>query len=181
MRTTTPSLEWIPRALARGFSLLELMVALSVMGMLLGFGVPAFSSISTNSKIAAESGNLVAALTLARNEAMKRGMRVSVCATADAATCAGTADWSKGWIVFQDDSGTAGTLDVSDVPLQNWGAPANGVVVATAATFVSFSRRARGEVAGQFMVAKKGCSGNQRRQVDVTAAGRIGLIRQSCP
>lgn len=181
MRTTTLSLEAISRALARGFSLLELMMAVAVLAILLGLGIPAFSSISTNNQVAAESGNLVSALTLARSEALKRGVRVSVCAAGGADTCAEDADWSNGWIVFEDDFGAAGEINDSDVPLQNWEAPANGVTIETDATAVSFSRRARAEFAGQFTVSKAGCSGNQQRLIDVTIAGRIGLTRQDCP
>jgi type IV fimbrial biogenesis protein FimT len=158
------------------------MTAIAVVAILLGLGVPAFSSIGTNNRIAAESGNLVAALTLARSEALKRGVRVSVCAAgAGADACAEGADWSNGWIVFADDFGAAGVIDESDVPLQNWGGPAGGVVIATDALSVSFSRRARAEFAEQFTVSKAGCSGNQQRQIDVTIAGRVGLARQDCP
>lgn len=169
------------RASQRGVTLIELMTALAVLGILLGIGVPAFTSIVRNGQIASESGNLVAALTLARSEALKRGVRVSVCAaTANLQSCAEDDDWSSGWIVFEDDFGTAGVLDVSDVLLQSWSAPANGIVVTTAAESVTFTRRARAEFAETFQISKSGCSGDQRRRIDVDISGRISLQRISC-
>lgn len=169
------------RTSARGFTLLELMTAIAVMAVLLGIGVPAFTSIIRNSQIAAESSNLLSALTLARSEAMKRGVRVSVCAaTANLESCAGAADWSNGWIVFEDDFGTAGTVDASDVVLQSWGAPANGVALTTVATSVSFSRQARADFAETFLVSKPGCSGDQRRQIEIGVSGRVSLKRTTC-
>lgn len=169
------------RTSARGFTLLELMTAITVMAVLLGIGVPAFTSIIRNSQIAAESSNLLSALTLARSEAMKRGVRVSVCAaTDDLEACAGAADWSNGWIVFEDDFGTAGVVDASDVVLQIWGAPANGVALTTVAKSMSFSRRARADFAGMFTVSKSGCTGDQKRQIEVGVSGRVSLKRIAC-
>lgn len=169
------------RARVCGFTLLELMTAIAVLAVLMGIGVPAFTSIMRNSQIAAESGNLVAALTLARSEALKRGVRVSVCGAAGANVCAAPANWSNGWIVFVDDFGAIGTIDPNDEPLQSWTAPANGVVVNTAAQSVTFTRTARAELEASFNVLKAGCTGTQQRQIDVKFSGRVGLQHIACP
>jgi type IV fimbrial biogenesis protein FimT len=168
-------------ACPRGFTLLELMTAIAVMGILLGIGVPAFTSMIRANQIAAESSNLVSALTLARSEALKRGVRVSVCAAgADLESCAEEADWSNGWILFEDDFGDAGVIDDSDVLLQSWGAPADGVVLDTDKIAVTFSRQARAEFEATFQVKKTGCSGDQQREIYVDISGRINLTRVAC-
>lgn len=165
----------------RGFTLLELMVAVAVLSILLGLGVPAFTDTIRNNQIAAAGGDLVGALTLARNEALKRSVQVSVCAAADQDTCAAGTDWSNGWIVFVDDTGAPGVIDAGDTPLQNWSAPARGVSVISAIdAAISFTPRARARSAQQFSITKAGCSGSQRRLIDLSRAGRIGITRQEC-
>jgi type IV fimbrial biogenesis protein FimT len=157
------------------------MAAVAVLAILLGLGVPAYTDTIRNNQIAASSTDLVTALSLARNEAMKRGLRVSVCAAANADACAEGNDWSNGWIVFVDNFGARGVMNDGDVPLQSWAAPAGGVVVGSVeAAAVSFTKRARAESAQQFTVTKAGCSGNHQRRIDVSAAGRIGLTRREC-
>src|SRR5262245_55462328 len=96
-----------------GFTLLELMAAVAVFAVLLGVGVPAFTDVIRNNQISTASSDLVSALALARSEAMKRGVRVSICAAATQDTCAtgeAAKNWSTGWIVFTDDFGGAGTM-----------------------------------------------------------------------
>lgn len=181
MKTRAQTPLVVSYRLARGFTVLELMVAVSVMSILLSIGVPAFNDVVRNNQISAASSNMVAALTLARSEAMKRGTRVSLCAAAGPTACsASNEDWNNGWIVFADDFGAAGVMDEADSPLQFWTAPPDGVAVTTNAASVSFTRRARAEFARAFTVTKRGCSGNQRRLVDVNIAGRISLARQAC-
>lgn len=174
----------VSRAALHGFTLLELMTALAVMGILLGVGVPAFTSMTRNSQIAAESANLASALNLARSEAIKRGTRVSLCPAAeDMTSCLeDDSDWSGGWLLFEDDFGDAGVMEESDVLLQTWGAPTNGVTITTEAKSVTFTRQARSEVTVTltFLISKEGCTGDQRRQIDIDISGRISSKRVAC-
>ena len=89
-----------------GFSLVELMVTLAIAGLLLAVAAPSLQRFITTRAVVAQADELGGALRLARSEAMKRGMAVSVCAsstTADAEpTCANDADWQTGWLVFSD-------------------------------------------------------------------------------
>ena len=165
----------------RGFTLLELMVAVAVLSILVGLGVPAFNDTIRNNQLAAAGSDLISALTLARSEALKRSIRVSVCAAEDQDNCATGTDWSKGWIVFTDDFGTAGVIEPGDTLLQNWSPPARDVrITATFDRAVSFTPRARAQSAQKFTVTKAGCSGNQQRLIDINSAGRIALERQEC-
>ncbi|MGH8175841.1 MAG: GspH/FimT family pseudopilin [Steroidobacter sp.] len=167
----------------RGVTLLELMTALAVLAILMGVGVPAFNNIVRNSQIAAQSAGLVQALNLARSEALKRGVRVSVCAAAASGNdCGAAAAWNNGWIVFADDFGAAGVIDPADLPfiIQNWPAQASGVQITIAQPSVTFTRMGRAEFARTFTVSKSGCSGDQRRQIGVATSGRIGLQHLPC-
>ncbi len=90
---------------AKGFTLIELMVTVAVAAILLTVGVPSFRATVENNRLTAAANELVGALNLARSEAIKRGVRVTVCKSADGATCTTSSDWEKGWIVFVDLNG----------------------------------------------------------------------------
>lgn len=105
----------------RGFTLVELLVTISVAAMVLTLGVSGFQGIIRDNRVATQSARLMAALNLARSEAIKRGIQVTMCKAnlsvtppqCDAGKCnSGTGDscWEKGWIVFVDANGN-GTLN----------------------------------------------------------------------
>ncbi len=100
MRTRAISLPAVitgpPRT--RGFTLIELIVTMTVAGILLGIAMPSFRSFMQNSRLATQANTLVYSLNLARSEAIRLDTQVEVCASADAATCSG-ATWANGWIV----------------------------------------------------------------------------------
>jgi type IV fimbrial biogenesis protein FimT len=89
------------------------MITLTVGLILMLVGVPLFTTTTQNNRVAAASNTLVAHLNLARNEAVKRGVPVTACASTDGATCATLNDWNAGLIVFVD-GGTAGSVDGTD-------------------------------------------------------------------
>lgn len=93
-----------------GFTLLELMVTLSVAGILTAIAIPSFTETIKNNRMTAQVNEFVTALNFTRGEAIKRGVRVSMCKSSDAMTCmrdgAGS-NWAQGWIIFtnQDNDG----------------------------------------------------------------------------
>lgn len=64
---------------ATGFTLLELMVTLAVLGIFLGIAVPSFQSSLTNSRLTTAANDLVGALQAARSEAIKRNATHQFC------------------------------------------------------------------------------------------------------
>ena len=92
----------------RGFTLMELMVVLAVVGVIMGLAVPNFSLYIRNSRLTGASNDLLAAVTMARSEAIKRQLPVGVCATADPnatpPVCSGAAAtaFRDGWVVWVD-------------------------------------------------------------------------------
>ena len=90
---------------AKGFTLVELLVALAVAGVLLGLGVPSFVGAIRNAQLNAPWAELRSALFLARSEAVKGSHVVSVCARASDTTCG--ADWDAGWLVYVEDPAAA--------------------------------------------------------------------------
>ena len=62
-----------------GFTLIELMIALAIAGILLGVGIPSFSQAMKNSRISANYNSVAQALYIARSEAVKGSDIITVC------------------------------------------------------------------------------------------------------
>ena len=94
-----------------GFTLIELMITIAILGIVLMVGIPSFSSSIKKNSVASTINDLQSALTEARNEAVTRGITVSMCSSNDQASCSGA--WEDGWILFSDKN-KDGTIDVGD-------------------------------------------------------------------
>jgi len=106
-----------PYIAEKGFTLIELMMAIVLVGILLGIGVPSFQSMMMNSRMTGDYNSLTANLNFARSEAIKRSAPVSVCARATDDTCGD--DWSVGWLVFDDAGDTPGFIDDGELVLKS--------------------------------------------------------------
>lgn len=95
------------RARSAGFTLIELMVTVAVLGVLLSVAVPSFMDFMASSRGASISSAFVVDMTRARSEAISANTCVKICQSDNAAsgmtaTCAGSGDdWQRGWIVFR--------------------------------------------------------------------------------
>ena len=85
-----------------GFTLLELLVALAVTAILLGVGLPAFNTLSANSRQTAEINRFVRHLQLARSYAVKTGRPHVLCPSVDQQWCLEETAWERGYILFED-------------------------------------------------------------------------------
>lgn len=90
-----------------GFSLLELMITLSVAAILLVIAVPSFRGLMNRSRVSSASNELLSSLAYARTEAVTRGQLVSMCPSTDDKSCSGDATFEPGWIVYTYPAGAA--------------------------------------------------------------------------
>jgi len=102
-----------------GFSVIELMVTVAVLSILLVLVAPSFQTTIQNNRLYTQVNDFHLSLSRARSAAMSRVQRVTVCASADGATCSNSGIWENGWIVFSEhhDSQNA-TVDPNDVILE---------------------------------------------------------------
>lgn len=76
---------------SRGFSIIELMITLAIIGIGATLAAPMFTNLIESSRLTTSTNNLIEALTLARSEAVRRRDEVEVVPV--------NGDWSQGWIV----------------------------------------------------------------------------------
>lgn len=93
----------------QGFTVVELMVALAIGGILTMLVVPGVRALIGNNRLTAYTNDFVTHALLARNEAMRRGRTVIICGSAqpeltdpDCFNSNTIVTWSKGWFVFVD-------------------------------------------------------------------------------
>lgn len=75
---------------AKGFTLVELMITLVVAAILTGLALPSFRDFIRTQRLKTASFDLVAGLTYARSEAIKRNTNIDVAASSN---------WQSGWTV----------------------------------------------------------------------------------
>jgi type IV fimbrial biogenesis protein FimT len=128
------------RRLAKGFTLVELMVTISVLAVLMAVGIPSFQGVIASSRVTTATNDFMATLAQARSNAIRRGARVTVCKSADGATCVTTGGWEQGWIMFNDDNHSAVNPSVDSGETITFSSPAltNGIVMKGNMDYVSF-------------------------------------------
>lgn len=102
---------------SQGFTLIELMVTITIVAVLAGLAAPSFNSAILSNKLTGFANSFVASAQLARSEAIKRNAVVRVCRSADGASCATSGTWQQGWIVFHDINND-GVVDTNETLIQ---------------------------------------------------------------
>ena len=110
---------------SRGYTLIELITVITIIGIGIGICVPSYRYITNSNRVSAEINRLLGDMQYARAEAVKEGSFVSVCPGAvstSGSTVTGTCTtstplWQGGWFVFSDRNGN-GTFDTGDQVLR---------------------------------------------------------------
>lgn len=115
---------YMPRlSIQHGFTLIELLVTVSIAGILIGIAVPSFKAIIRNSRLTTYTNEFITSLNLARSEAIKRGVPVTVRKVDNNSKTklAADAEWEDGWDIFTDSDldGVAGKFDGKDVLIKS--------------------------------------------------------------
>lgn len=173
---------------ARGFSLVELVVSMAIMAILVAVAFPSFESTLRANRVSTAANDLVAALALARSEAVSSTGTSGVCASAGGTACDGS--WNDGWLVWRDADGD-GAFDPANDPVLR--ATANdGKTTADGGSVQSFRYDARGRAlaisdmgnavaSGAVRIQATDCgSGDSSRTVSVASTGRTNLQKGNC-
>jgi type IV fimbrial biogenesis protein FimT len=164
-----------PRMLPRGFTLLELMVTLTVVAILGIIAVPNFHTFMLNERRDSVVDALTASLQYARNQALNLNEKTTLCAGQPGISCTGGA-WSNGWQVVQVPAGATTVALTSHVIQVASTAPTiRAVNTSTAMTFggnglVTFNPTT---VTDEFIQVCDSRGSTYARAVEVNSAGYI--------
>jgi type IV fimbrial biogenesis protein FimT len=91
---------------SNGFTLIEFLVAAAIILILLTTAIPSFVDLVRANRLSTQLNYFVTAVNFARNEAIKRNVRVTLCVNRGGDCDAGK-HWEQGWLVFDDKNGNA--------------------------------------------------------------------------
>ncbi|MEO6921755.1 MAG: GspH/FimT family pseudopilin [Collimonas sp.] len=167
---------FFPRLLRfSGVTLIEVMIAIVIAGILLALALPSMRGFVIQNRLSAESRQFIAALTLARSEAIKRGRAVIVCrspaADTTAAQCSAAAsathaagDWGAGWLVLVADNRQI---------LLRQGALDKHTQAASPRATITYN--GGGNVGGSFTSLSFSNNGEFARRICIAISGRVSL------
>lgn len=100
----TPEMTSDARRGAAGFTLVELIVTVSLAAILMAIGIPAYRETIARNRLTQQTNDIVAAMTLARSQAITLNQPVIFCRTADAEsvvspTCVNAVGNWTAWVV----------------------------------------------------------------------------------
>lgn len=156
-----------------GFSLIEMMVAISIVAILASVAVPSFNGMVMSNKLRSYANSLVSSAKLARSEAIKRNAVVTLCASSNGTSCTG--GWNNGWIILSANNEVVQRQQALDANYNMTG----GV------NTLLFQPTGLGTTQVTVTVCKKlPSSGSQERVVTISATGKTSVAKTttgSCP
>ena len=101
----------------KGFTTLELLIVIAIMGILAAVAMPSFMDTIGGSSVNGAVKSFTASINAARSEAITRGTTIHMCPKNTASTDCAAASWSNGWIIFVDNNndatGATGSIDIT--------------------------------------------------------------------
>ncbi len=166
-----------------GFTLIELMVTIGILGIVLSVGVPSYRGMVMDNRMATQANLFATSIKLARSNAVKFQRNATVCSSAnfDASvpTCSSNSDWSAGWIVWVDKNRDA-TTDANEIISVSGPVHQSAELKSTSVNRFTYDGRGFATTASGDLTLCDGRSGEMGRVIKVNATGRTNISRQGC-
>ena len=186
--STSPQTRRAP-AHSSGFTLVELLVVMSIMAVLAALGAPAFGNFIDRMRVSTVSNELMASIQLVRAEAIQRNgmVRMIKITGTDCPAMLSAEFWNCGWRIFADLDNDS-IIDAGEEVIREFRIT-NGVNVVYSRNATNLLANRWGQVAGinafSFTIKPSSGSGGlaSTNMVCVNSGGRVRLIERSsvCP
>jgi len=97
----------------QGFTLIELMVVVSIVAILAAIATPSWNRMIVSNRIRAAVNDWTLSVQFARSEALRRNEAVRLCPSSNGTSCTST-DYELGWIVTASSATNASTRILQD-------------------------------------------------------------------
>src|SRR4029453_2876481 len=166
----------------------ELLIALALAAVLLRVALPAYDDFIASMRVNQEAQHLAASMNLARSEAIKRGVRVNLCKSANGLQCTPGSLWHGGWIMHAD-ADASGQLEAAADLIRAQESVEPGVTISAnrpLADYVSYTAFGHARLLnGALQIGTITVCGHNQRAVDVvlSAGGRARIAKTTaiCP
>jgi len=163
-----------------GFTLVELLIALSIGSILLTIGVPSFKNYILDNRLVTQANRISNDINIARSAAIKYQRQGQICISSDsttaAPTCTGGTDWSVGWMVWVDKDRDG----IPDAPgeIILVAEALSGTTTLTSAALGAISYDSRGfATSTDTLTLCDDRTGEVGRSIDIRGAGRINISK----
>jgi len=99
-------------SLNKGFTLVELMISVAVVGMVTFIAIPSYGRFIAANRLSAQANEMLSAITYSRSEAIRLNRNIMFCNTTDGATCNTTSGAWQQWLVLDPLSGVLRTSHI---------------------------------------------------------------------
>ena len=161
-----------------GFTLIELMITIAIVAIVLTLGVPSFQETIRNNRLITTVNDFISSLNLTRSEAIKRGIRVTLCKSVNGTSCnTSSTGYQQGWIIFVDPNGNA-TVDSGEQIIRVYAAIAgiNLTGNTNVINFVSYVANGMTTQSGTVTI----CIAPKGYNIFISGAGRVRTTEVTC-
>lgn len=147
----------------RGFTLIELMVTIAILGILMAVGTPSLHTWLTNKQSEAMLSQLLNDLSFARSHAISNSTDVVI---------EPGSSWEDGWTVRED---------TSSVDLRVATPPEDATISASFTGALGFDAYGLASNTGALTLQLAGCTGSRVYQVNLSVSGQTTVTTSDCP
>ncbi len=158
---------------AQGFTLIEVMIAITIIGLVLALALPNFREFLQNNRTSSQANDIIAMIALGKSEALGRGRPVQV--------LAGTGDWSDGYVMTVDIDRNGVFTDADDEVIVEYEAPSQATLLHGGGDG-EIIFRSNGLLASglEFTLRAENCFGENNRLIEVSRTGTVRITRNPC-
>lgn len=155
-----------------GFTLVELMVTLTVLAILIAVGVPGFAQFVQGQRTTTQVNELIGILNLARSEALTRGRPVAIRSM--------DGDFNTGFQLWRDGNNNGAYNDAADELLRDFQAPDRATYAFPTDPMVF---QPNGWLGGTYTlnVLADNCKQENNRTITISRTGAVDVVRNACP